>query len=110
VVFAGAVFGDALQGLRAIANSCGASSVLPCRGALGRVGDSGLVTAPHLHYGLQKNGVFVNPLREHRNMPPGDPVPTSQLDDFAVEREKALRLFSMPAETDSSSSAATLAQ
>jgi hypothetical protein len=52
----------------------------------------------------------VNPLREHRNMPPGDPVPTAELDDFAIEREKALRLFSMPAETDSSSSGVTLAQ
>jgi hypothetical protein len=43
-------------------------------------------------------------------MPPGDPVPTAELDDFAIEREKALRLFSMPAETHSSSSGATLAQ
>ena len=76
---------------------------------IGRVGDSGLTTGPHLHYGLQKNGTFVNPLREHRNMPPGDPIPPSERDDFAVEREKSLAIFSAHAGSDSSSSDAALA-
>ena len=44
-------------------------------------------------YGLQKNGAFVNPLREHRNMPPGDPVPASELDEFARERRRHCRSF-----------------
>jgi len=65
---------------------------------VGRVGQTGLATGPHLHYGLKKNGRYVNPVLEHRNMPPGEPVPAGLLNVFSSERDRYLSLlFAMPA-------------
>jgi murein DD-endopeptidase MepM/ murein hydrolase activator NlpD len=57
---------------------------------VGFVGSSGLATGPHLHYGLTKNGTFVNPLLEHKNMPPGEPIPASAMLEFAAVRDREL--------------------
>lgn len=60
---------------------------------VGRVGSSGLATGAHLHYGLRRNGRYVNPILEHRNMPPGDPVPATMLAAFGAERDRAFLLL-----------------
>lgn len=57
---------------------------------LGRVGSSGTATGPHLDYRLRRNGVFVNPLLEHRRLPPGQPIPAAYRDAFDVARDRAI--------------------
>ena len=63
---------------------------------VGRVGKTGLATGPHLHYGLKKNGRYVNPTIEHRNMPPGDPVPAAVVNVFLSERDRFFELLYRP--------------
>jgi len=57
---------------------------------IGRVGNSGTVTGTHLHYELIKNGTHVNPVVEHRHMPPGVPIPATAMPAFLSERDLLL--------------------
>ena len=63
---------------------------------VGRVGMTGLATGPHLHYGMKKNGHYVNPTVEHRNMPPGEPVPAALVNVFTTERDRYFTLLFAP--------------
>ena len=64
---------------------------------IGKVGMTGLATGVHLHYGMKKNGRYVNPVIEHRNMPPGEPVPAQFVSAFATERDRYFELIAQPA-------------
>ena len=63
---------------------------------VGRVGKTGLATGVHLHYGMKKNGRYVNPVIEHRNMPPGEPVAAGLLNVFMTERDRYFALLFSP--------------
>ncbi|HEU4936646.1 MAG TPA: peptidoglycan DD-metalloendopeptidase family protein [Vicinamibacterales bacterium] len=61
---------------------------------IGRVGATGTATGPHLDYRLRKNGVFLNPLTEHRKLPPGEPIPATQLAAFRSTADATLQKLS----------------
>ena len=64
---------------------------------VGRVGKTGLATGVHLHYGMKKNGRYVNPVVEHRNMPPGEPIAAGVMNVFMTERDRYFALLLEPA-------------
>ena len=65
---------------------------------VGRVGKTGLATGVHLHYGMKKNGRYVNPVIEHRNMPPGEPVAAGLMNVFMTDRDRYFQLLFNPSQ------------
>jgi murein DD-endopeptidase MepM/ murein hydrolase activator NlpD len=62
------------------------------RQTIGRVGQSGTATGPHLDYRILKNNVYVNPLTEFRRMAPaGEPLTSELLPEFTRQRDEMLR-------------------
>jgi murein DD-endopeptidase MepM/ murein hydrolase activator NlpD len=57
---------------------------------IGRVGDSGTATGPHLDYRIIKNGAYVNPLVELKRMPKGEPIAPEARAGFERTRDEAL--------------------
>jgi murein DD-endopeptidase MepM/ murein hydrolase activator NlpD len=66
---------------------------------VGHVGRTGLATGPHLHYGLRRDGRYVNPITEHQNLPPGEPVPAALRAGFDAERDTLFAQLRQPQRT-----------
>ena len=69
---------------------------------IGYVGSTGLATAPHLDYRVQRDGRWIDPLS--LKSVPADPVTTDDLPTFLAERDRLRRSLweGAPYESDAS--------
>jgi murein DD-endopeptidase MepM/ murein hydrolase activator NlpD len=58
---------------------------------IGRVGQTGAATAPHLDYRIKKDGTYVNPVAELAKMPKGDPIAPDAMPAFQAIRDRVLQ-------------------
>lgn len=54
---------------------------------IGKTGQTGTATGPHLDYRISRNGIYVNPLAELQRMPKGDPIDASALPEYQKVRD-----------------------
>jgi murein DD-endopeptidase MepM/ murein hydrolase activator NlpD len=57
---------------------------------IGRVGESGLATGPHLDFRVRRHGAFENPVLVFRSLPPGDPISAASMAAFEAVRDRDL--------------------
>jgi murein DD-endopeptidase MepM/ murein hydrolase activator NlpD len=57
---------------------------------IGRVGQTGTATGPHLDYRIIRNGRYVNPIAEMARMPLGEPIAADRLEAFRLHRDRTL--------------------
>jgi murein DD-endopeptidase MepM/ murein hydrolase activator NlpD len=57
---------------------------------IGRVGNSGTTTGPHLDYRIIRNGTYVDPIAELKKMPKGEPIDAKRRPAFLTTRDDAM--------------------